>query len=163
MIKQVETGAVVVNWDFSANSRVALEKALEIAGDSPVRVVHVARPLSGPDNGVLYDIAEKRQCRELRIKFQRQLTEAEKSQKIVFHVEYGQVHSTLVRFAERYQASAIVLSESRRAGIAKLLFGGLGERVAKTAPCPVHVMGQEGATDGAEDPAMGHRRSVVHN
>lgn len=50
--RRVEEGKIVVPWNFSQPSRDALNSALEIAGDaSQIRVIHVATPLTGPDNG----------------------------------------------------------------------------------------------------------------
>ena len=135
---KMEEGKIVVPWNFSQASRAALSSAWEIAGDaSRIRVIHVATPLTGPDNGALYESAEKHKTRELNKRFQEQIANDERFQNVPFFVNYGIVAHEIVRFAELYRTGLIVMASRDRKGLSRLLFGGLPERVVRLAKCPV--------------------------
>jgi nucleotide-binding universal stress UspA family protein len=141
--KMVE-GKIIVPWDFSRRSIAALNSALEIAGGfSQIRVIHVAAPLAGPDNGALYDSAEKHKTRELEKRFHKQIGDEERFRKIQFCVKYGYRAQEIVRFAESHRAVLIVMTSRARKGLSRLVFGRLAERVERLAKCPVlNVQGE---------------------
>ena len=168
MIRRVETGDIVVPWNFSKNSRIALEKAFEESGEStPIRVLHVVSPLSGPDNGALYQFAEKQKIRELEQRFRRELSEDDRLRNIRFHVEYGYVGQTIARFAKQFQAELIVMATRERTGLSKFLFGSLGKRVVRLSACPVLVLPGERQNIGEQSKFLAERggtkdRTVQH-
>ena len=143
MIAKHEPRIIVVPWSFRGISGLALERALDMADDQTViRVVHVAAPLAGPDNGMLYETTEKRKFRDLESQFRKQVAADERTRNVRFHVVYGYGGPEIARFAKRYEADLIVTASRERKGLSKLLFGGLAERVVRMADCPVLVCKQ---------------------
>ena len=146
MIAKHEPRIIVVPWNFRGISGLALERALDMADDQTViRVVHVAAPLAGPDNGMLYETTEKRKFRDLESQFRKQVAadeRRERTRNVRFHVVYGYGGPEIARFAKRYGADLIVTASRERTGLSKLLFGGLAERVVRMADCPVLVCKQ---------------------
>ena len=142
--KRMEEGKIVVPWDFSNLSVAALNSVLKIAGDSSqIRVIHVASPLTGPDNGALYDSAVKHKTLTLKKRFHEQIGKDERFRHLSFYVNYGHVAQEIVRFAESYRASLILMTSRDRRGLSRILFGGLPERVVRSAKCPVLVLQAE--------------------
>lgn len=140
MIANAGSQPIVVPWSFKDNSKLALNRALEMVDDARlIRVVHVAPPLMGPDNGVLYDAAQKRKCRELEIRFRNQLSDG-REKDVRFHVVFGYVVHELSQFAERSNAQLIVMDSFPKKRMSRILFGDTAKRVERMAPCPVLVL-----------------------
>ena len=140
MIANGKRRIIVVPWCFNGTSRIALDRALDMADDQTfIRVVHVAAPLSGPDNGMLYATAEKQHCRNLEARFREQVERDERTKRVRFHVVYGHAGHEIARFAELHDAELIVTASRQRKGLSKLLIGGMAERVVRLAPCAVFV------------------------
>lgn len=138
MIAKSEQGIIVVPWDFSRLCRAGLDHALNMTDNSKlIHVVHVAPPLSGPDNGVLYTAAEKQKSRELERRFRDQISENSDLNDISFHVVYGYVGFEIARFADLYQAELIVVPSRKKRTILDILFGGLAKPVISQARRPV--------------------------
>ena len=141
MIAKIEHGIVVVPWNFSKLSRFALEHALSLVDDPHcIRVVHVATPLSGPDNGVLYASAENRKCKEIEQRYRDLLEDEPHLAAISFHVVYGWPAREIARFARNHHAGMIVMSAKERHGISRYLFGGVAEGVISESDCSVLVL-----------------------
>jgi nucleotide-binding universal stress UspA family protein len=134
---------VVVPWDFSDHSRVALDKALELTQDaSQIRVVHVAPMpmLAGPgmlasstDEDALQNNSESR--------FRECVAMDPLCQGISFTtlINNEQGH-TICDFARDHDADLIVISSHGRTGITRLAIGSVAERIIRYASCPVLVL-----------------------
>lgn len=143
MITRIEQGIVVVPWNFSENSRAALEHAVNMVDDpNSIRVVHVAAPLTGPDNGALYIAAEDQNRQEIEQRFRELLLDDPRLTKVDFHIVHGRPGREITAFARRHNADMIVMSSRKRQGIAKLLRRRLTESVVSDAHCPVLVLRQ---------------------
>ena len=129
---------IVVPWDFSDNCPDALKIAAELAGDkNQIEVVHVTPYPSAVEPAVVWggvtesDIAEK-----LESSFREQRPDDDYK----FTALFGDPGSEIARFAEKQDASLIVISSHGRKGIPRLLIGSVAERVVRLAPCPVLVL-----------------------
>jgi nucleotide-binding universal stress UspA family protein len=141
MIAKLDQGVVIVPWDFSRVSRCGLDHALNMTNDSRrIHVVHVATPLSGPDNGVLYAAAEKRKCLELESCFRDQIADDAELNAVNFHVTYGYPGVEIARFADRHEAELIVVSSPEKRSFSDILFSGLANQVVSHARRPVLVV-----------------------
>jgi nucleotide-binding universal stress UspA family protein len=140
MTARMQEGKVLVPWDFSDVSMLALHSALKIARDSSqIRALHVAAPLSGPDDSVFYNSTENYKIRELCQRFQEQVCD-EEFQNVLFHVSFGRTVQEIIRFAENYKVRLIVIASGERKGLARFSFGGLPERIIRSCRCPVLVV-----------------------
>ena len=141
MIANGQRQNIVVPWNFDNLSRLALNRALEeVENPSFVRVVHVAAPLVGPDNGLLYSAAEKRKCHELELRFQEQVRDDDRTKQVRFSVVFGNVGQEIASFADRCQAKMIVMAPREKTQIYRFLFGSSTAQVDRLASCPVLVL-----------------------
>ena len=141
MVAKLDQGVVVVPWDFSRLCRAGLDHALHVTNNSKlIHVVHVATPLSGPDNGALYVTAEKQKRRELESRFRDQIADDSELNAVRFHVVFGFLGVEIARFADRYQAELIVVPSPAKRSISDFLFGGLAKQVVGQARRPVLVV-----------------------
>ena len=150
MISLGEPRKILVPWNFEEVSQIALKRALKDAKQpSLVHVVHVAPPLSEPDNGLMYAAAEQRKSRELQRTFRLQVRDNELANQIRFSVVYGFVGREIVRYAERCGAGLIVMAAREKKQISRLLFGSTTEQVVRKASCPVLAL--HGKADGESE------------
>lgn len=138
MIANKADHKVVVPWNFNELSRAALNRALEMGVDrSSISVVHVAAPLSGPDNGLLYAAAEQRKGQKLKERFRKQVENDQRTRGIRFEVVYGYVGREIAQFAEKNRAKLIVMSSRNKKAPSRFLFGSVTEQVSRLAHCQV--------------------------
>lgn len=133
---------IVVPYDFSDHSRIAVDKALEISTDpSNVHVVHVLPnfvplapegfPIDAVDDSVRIEQAMKALDAELK---------GTKYSTVVREVLIGDAGSACCDRAEELAAELIVLPSHGRTGVSRLLLGSVAERIARLAKCPVLVL-----------------------
>lgn len=136
---------ILVATDFSAASRSAFRRAVEMASETGAAlwIAHVAAPPvpMSPDGYFLprYDediTAAIRAAAEKRLKVL--LARARKSgvsaKGLLLN---GAPHSALNRAARRHDADLMVLGTHGRTGVARFFVGSVAARVVATAPCPV--------------------------
>jgi nucleotide-binding universal stress UspA family protein len=131
--------------DFSAASRPAFRKAVELAKSHRAQliVVHVLSMLPViPDAYVapnVWDDLERGQ----RITAERQLrglvakAKAAGTRASGVLIDIGVTHEQIVRFARARRADLIVMGTHGRSGLTRALLGSVASRVLATAKCPV--------------------------
>jgi nucleotide-binding universal stress UspA family protein len=131
--------------DFSATSRRAFGKALELAraSGSDLLVLHVLNPTAPiPETMKVLPPTWAEYRRVLRAWASKKLAKAVAGAKaarvhaIPLVVEGGEARE-IARLARTRHASMIVMGTHRRAGLAKLVLGSVAARVLPLAPCPV--------------------------
>lgn len=134
--------AVLVPYDFSTHSRVAVDRALTIA-DSPsqVHILHVLPtfiplapegfPVEAIDDQVRLDSTQKALDEEFA-----DLRYAQCSREVMF----GDPGLTCVQRAEAIGADLIVIPSHGRSGITRLVLGSVAERVIRFSQVPVLVL-----------------------
>jgi nucleotide-binding universal stress UspA family protein len=134
--------AVLVPYDFSAHSRVAVEKALSIA-DSPsqVHILHVLPtfiplapegfPVEAIDDQVRLESTQKALDEEFADPRFAQCSK---------EVMIGDPGLTCVERAKTIGADLIVIPSHGRSGISRLVLGSVAERVVRFSHVPVLVI-----------------------
>ena len=133
---------VLVPFDFSSHSRVAVDKALEIAeSPSQVHVLHVLPtfiPLA-PEGFPVEAIDDR-----VRLEYTQQSLDEEfadgKYAGIVREVLIGDPGTVCAERAEALGAGLIVLPSHGRSGLSRILLGSVAERVIRLAKSPVLVL-----------------------
>ena len=120
---------------------MALKKAEEIGTASTrIDVIHVAAPLSGPDNGALF-LSKECHHRSLLIKrFMDELDPALRDRRILFDVEFGNTGRELNRAAKRLKTDLIILAANERSRWHRMLFGNVSEYLQKHAACDIRFV-----------------------
>ena len=136
---------ILVATDFSAASRMALRRAMEmaLANKAELWIVHVASPpwpLS-PDGYVLpriYDEVELAVRADAQKRLGAILARARKSgirgRALLLK---GVAHEAIVKAARAHRADLIVLGTHGRTGVARFFVGSVAARVVAAASCPV--------------------------
>lgn len=133
---------VLVPFDFSTHSRVAVDKALEIAGSpSQIHILHVLPtfvPLA-PEGFPVEAIDDR-----VRLEYTQKALEEEfadsKYAGIVREVVIGDPGTSCVERAEAIGAELIIVPSHGRSGLSRLLLGSVAERILRLAKCPVLVL-----------------------
>ena len=136
---------LVVPVDFESTSHQALAYARELAGTFGARLhlIHVLDDtfaLRAGTEGSLSSVPElaRRAEREARDRLDALLTEADrKSSAVAVVVISPSAATAIVAYAERVQASAIVMGTRGRLDEPGAAIGSVAEHVVRTAPCPV--------------------------
>ena len=132
---------IVVPYDFSDESKSAIEVALELAekqGD--IHVVHVMHELSATDPGVIWQSIDNEKRRQ-RVTEKFAETTADLDIKDVhFEVGIGDPGTVIADMAEKIDAGMIVIPSHGRTGFTRLMLGSVAERVVRLAKCPVLVL-----------------------
>lgn len=132
---------VVVPVDFSDESFLALETALELVPDSShLSLIYVLPVLEPAEPGVIWttvDDESRRHHAELALA--ERLTDT-RFAGLKKHIAFGDPGHEIADFAEREHADLIVLSSHGRTGLRRLLIGSVAERTIRLAHCPVLVL-----------------------
>lgn len=129
---------IVVPWDFSEQSKRALELALKKTSPEKIRVICV---LDRPEAYTL-QWGEEREARALA-KCEEQFwdsIEQEKQSGLRFTAEFGTAAEGIVRFATSVNAGLIMMSTHGRNALERLVMGSVAKRVTQTASCPVLLL-----------------------
>ena len=133
---------ILVPYDFSTHSRVAVDKALAIA-DSPsqVHVLHVLPtfiplapegfPVEGIDDRVRLEYTQKA--------LQEEFADPKYAQ-VVKEVLIGDPGTLCADRAKALNAELIVIPSHGRSGLTRLVLGSVAERVVRLAQVPVLVL-----------------------
>jgi nucleotide-binding universal stress UspA family protein len=137
--------SILVATDFSAASRPAFQRALDMAADTGAElwIAHVAAPPAplSPEGYVLPRFYEDMNLairadaeKRLRTLLQRARKAGVRAHSLILN---GIPHVALNRAARRHRADLLVLGTHGRTGLARFLVGSVAARVVATAPCPV--------------------------
>ncbi len=132
---------IVVPWDFSDQSRAALNTALEIA-ESPerVKVVHVTPYPDAMEPSVVWGAFSEEQIRENLVESFGREVDLSKYPGLEFVALFGSPAHEIAHYAEESGAGLIVISSHGRTGLTRMLLGSVAEQVVRHAPCPVLVL-----------------------
>jgi len=138
---------VVVAYDFSTTSEVALSAAITLAARAPQHVLHVVVAVDDdhrvpglPTDKVDYHYTEKvheHLTGKLTTIFQTSAPDAEIH--FFVHVRIGKPAKEILGLAEQIGADLIVIGSHGWRGLARVLFGSVSEAVVRGAGCPVMV------------------------
>ena len=141
MILHADCSSILVPWNFSAKSERALARALEGGGESTrIHVLHIAPPLSGPDNGALFSSNECSHRSFLQKRFWSELPDHLRDARIRFEVEFGMVGRELVRFATQRQIDSVIMTRPRKTVLSRMPFCDLEAYLQKRSPCPIEIL-----------------------
>ena len=132
---------IVVPWDFSDMSRVALARAVELAdSNEKIEVVHITPYPATMEPSVVWGTYSENDIREnLGESFRAEIPE-DKYPGINFTALFGDPGSEIANFAKEADAGLIVISSHGRTGVRRFMMGSVAERVVRLAPCPVLVL-----------------------
>jgi nucleotide-binding universal stress UspA family protein len=132
---------VLVPIDFSAESTVAVNTALEMVEDpSHIHVVHVLVDIAVMEPGVVWDTVNDQTRREQTQTSIRDRFGDDKFRGLKIAVVCGDPGTQIAAHAEQIEANLIVLPSHGRTGLKRLLIGSVAERVCRLAHCPVLVL-----------------------
>lgn len=132
---------IVVPIDFSDESQMALDVALELsASAASITVIHVAANFNmiSPEAAWI-DISEESRRDTLTRDFQKQFA-GSKYSGLRFEVVFGDPGHQIAEFARENSAGLIVMPTTGRTGLSHLLIGSVAERVVRYAHCPVLIL-----------------------
>jgi len=131
---------VVVPVDFSDESFVALDTALELAAPASVHIVYVLPVLDPAEPGVIWTTVDNSSRTRHAEDAMRERLADEKHQGVSIEVRFGDPGSEIAHFAQEKNAELIVLPSHGRTGLSRLLIGSVAEKVVRLAHCPVLVL-----------------------
>ena len=131
--------------DFSAASRPAFRKALELAKASRAQllVAHVLSPLSVMSDDYMPPNVWNELDRGQRVTGQRQLNRLVANAKAAgvrargILLDIGVTHEQIVRFANARRVDMIIMGTHGRSGLTKAILGSVASRVLTSSRCPV--------------------------
>ena len=138
---------VVVGYDFSPTSDVALGAAIDLAARAPRHVLHVAVAVDSahpvpelPTTKVDFDYTERVHA-YLTEKLVKSFAERKPEGEIHFfvHVRIGKPATELLELAHDIGADLIIIGSHGWRGLDRVLFGSVSEAVVRGAGCPVLV------------------------
>jgi len=139
---------VVIGYDFSPTSEIALDRGVDIACRAPQHVLHVvvaideAHPLPGLYTGkVDYDYAERvQQALSEKVKEAFATREAPGEVHFFVHARIGKPAKEILDLAKQMGADLIIVGSHGHTGVNRILFGSVSEAVVRRAECPVMVV-----------------------
>lgn len=139
-MKSFTDGKVIVPWDFSELSKIALAKTVDLV-DSPdqVELIHVTPYPAASEPAVVWGMYSEVDISDSLLKSYREEVDP-KFAKLRFTTVFGDPGTEIAHFAERHDAGLIVISSHGRRGLPRMLLGSVAERVVRLAPCPVLVL-----------------------
>ena len=135
-------GKILVPFDFSTHSHVAIDKAIEIAGSAnKVHVLHVLAPFVplAPEGIPIEWVDETKRMHHAVEMLQKELGE-KRYVGISHEILVGDAGTVVVDRAESLPADLIVVPSHGRSGLTRMLLGSVAERILRLAKCPVLVL-----------------------
>jgi nucleotide-binding universal stress UspA family protein len=134
--------AILVPFDFSEHSHVAVDKALELAADkSKVYILHVLPPYvpMAPEGYPLEPIDDQLRLDGAAKAMQKEFAD---SQYVGTNHEVliGDPGTVSADRASELGADLMIIASHGRSGLTRLLLGSVAERILRLAKCPVLVM-----------------------
>lgn len=138
--------------DFSEASQLACAKALQLARQcgAKLTVLHVyADPTRVPEAWSVRDPRPELEDALSLVAADAPDVSVERALRV------GTPAEEIVEYAKRHNCDVIVMGTHGRTGLTHLLMGSVAEKVIRTAPCPVMVVGQQTAEKAeASEPAQ---------
>jgi nucleotide-binding universal stress UspA family protein len=131
--------SVVVPIDFGDLTELAINSAIRAADSaSAVTIVNVAPDLTAIEPGVAWgEVSDESRRNELVKLFRERYPQFSS---LRFEVLFGDAGHQIANYAQKLEASLIVIPSHGRTGIKHLLIGSTAERVVRFAHCPVLVL-----------------------
>ncbi len=134
---------VVVAYDFSPSSEIALARAVEVAARAPQHVLHIVAaldPHTHPLRGVPYDHADQLQ-QEITERVASAFAGREATAEVRFyvHARIGTPATEILALANEIGADLIFIGSHGKTGVERFLLGSVSERIVREAGCPVLV------------------------
>ena len=150
MLELFQNRIVVVPWDFSELSRLALDLTAKSVPADQIRVVCVLEAPDPMDPAAIWGNATEEEAQEFsRAKFEEQYPPTEYPE-LKFVPMFGDPATQIVNYAKDEKAGVIVISSHGRSGVKRLLLGSVAERVIRTANCPTVLIPHEWAEGGQQ-------------
>ena len=132
---------VVVPFDFSDESRAAIDTALQlVASPADVRIVYAMQDLSPLEMGEMWTSVDDQVRRDHALTAMREKLTSPHLAQIPLEVVFGDPGHAVTHYASDVKADLIVLPSHGRTGIGRLLIGSVAERIVRYAHCPVLVL-----------------------
>lgn len=136
----INNPTILVPWDFSEHSQMALEYAACMTTPKNIRVLCV---LERPDpyaHAVLYaewgeDDARKR-CQQKFL----ETVDQTRNPDLSFEIRFGEPPNEIIRYAKETAADMILISTHGRTGVKRIFLGSVAQRVSQLASCPVLLL-----------------------
>ena len=144
------TRRVLVATDFSETADLALIEAHERAGPAGALLVYCARPAS-PSPALLvtpappFESQSSADLREALIARMAQCTGRARDQFSVA-VDDDEPYASIVKRAESWDADLVIVGYRGASGLSRVWLGGVAEKVARLAHCPVLVVRPKSGT-----------------
>lgn len=169
---------MVVAYDFSDTSQLAMSRAIALAETEPRHVLHVLSVLDerhdirpAGKGKVTYDDAMDIQ-EQLTREIQGRLESEDPSAEIHFfvHVRIGKAADEILALASEVGAHLILAGSHGRTGLERVLMGSVSETVVREAKCPVLIVRDreyedvelQPVVEAPEDHADGHHYVQPH-
>lgn len=139
----MDINRILVPTDFSEDSRLALENALDLAREhnAEVHVLHVIElPMFPAYPGLSMSDARPRLHDEHAQMALDKLLEKVDYPPLKGCIEIGHAPTRIVEYASEHDIDMIVIATHGRRGLAHLLMGSTTERVIRVTHCPVLVI-----------------------
>lgn len=133
--------AIVVPVDFSDASWAALERAVKLAGgEAGVHVVHVLRPLSAVEPGIVWGTVNdgtRNQAAKDRLHGELQ---RRGHGRVAARVLFGEPSKAVADYANDKGAPLVIVSAFGHSGFLRSLLGSTAERIVRHCQCDVLVI-----------------------
>lgn len=131
---------VLVPFDFSDESHLAVDAALDMALKDKIQILHVAPNLAATSPEVVWDTStDATRRKSIQASFQKEFS-ADRYRDLEFHVSFGDAGHQIASFAKENGADVIVMPSHGRTGLKHLLIGSVAERVVRLSHCPVLIL-----------------------
>lgn len=132
---------VIVPFDFSEHSEVALKRALTLVADpEQVHVLHVLPFLVPTEPGVVWATIDDAHRIQHALETLRESIDKLQVGNVELEVRLGDPGQIACERAEELGAELIVLGSHGRTGLTRMLLGSVAERVVRLAHCQVLVV-----------------------
>jgi nucleotide-binding universal stress UspA family protein len=137
----VPKSKIVVPVDFSGESGLAIDAALELAEDvSRIHLVHVLFPLDNASPGVVWGgVSDDQREQAIREEFD-ELIKERNVVGVHSEIRFGNPGLEVAEYAEEIGADLIVMPSHGYHGMKRLILGSVAERVIRHAKCSVLVL-----------------------
>ena len=148
---------IVVGFDFSPLSELALREAAALAAERPDITIHVVSARSDDSRHRISNSSSEDVGFELEQALMESARTALRDQgaseaiAVVPHTLVGEPADLIVAMAEDVDAELIIVGSHGRRGIKRLFLGSVAEEVMRSACCPVLVMRRTGQGVGGPE------------
>jgi nucleotide-binding universal stress UspA family protein len=140
---------IVVGFDFSPQSELALEEAVTLGAAAPPSTLHVVGVLghgghglggTAPFHHIRFQEAEATQ-REIAARIEATLARRGMAGMRAFvHCRIGKPAREILQLAGEARADLVIVGTHGRRGVERIVMGSVAEEIVRGAPCPVLVM-----------------------